>query len=307
MAALKTAISICSILNLDFFRMLYEPFCLDPNFNIIEILSLNYIVALYPFLLIFLTYVLVTLYDREYRLLIWMWRPFKICSRKWLNDCNIRDSLIGVFATFLLLSYVKILATSIAILLFTLGSTPVYSYNTDGSTKYIQHATLYDASVQYFGTKHLPFVLLALVFTLVFTVLPFLLLLVYPCGCFHRLCLNRCGPGEVQDSTCLHGRLPRQLQDTATRHEVLCCLLLVPTSTDTVEPLLTDILYNGHLPATDNSNCTNSLCHSHNTKEASLQRTPLCSGERTLFAAPNSNLTSELRTKWAGPVLNQQD
>ena len=43
---------------------------------------------------------------------------------------------------------------------------------------------------------------------------------------------------------------------------------------NTVEPLLTDILYNGHLPATDNSNCTNS----HNTKEASLQRTPLCSG-----------------------------
>ena len=75
----------------------------------------------------------------------------------------------------------------------------------------------------------------------------------------------------------------------------------------TVKPLLTDILYNGHLPATDNSNCTNSLCHSHNTKEASLQRTPLCSGERTLLTAPNSSFTSELRTKWAGPVLNQQD
>ena len=53
----------------------------------------------------------------------------------------------------------------------------------------------------------------------------------------------------------------------------------------TVEPLLTDILYNGHLPATDNSNCTNSLCHSHNTKEASLQRTPLCFGERTLLGS----------------------
>ena len=50
------------------------------------------------------------------------------------------------------------------------------------------------------------------------------------------------------------------------------------TDIRTVKPLLTDILYNGHLPATDNSNCTNSLCHSHNTKEASLQRTPLCSG-----------------------------
>ena len=30
-------------------------------------------------------------------------------------------------------------------------------------------------------------------------------------------------------------------------------------------------------------------------------------GGATLLAAPNSNLTSELRTKWAGPVLNQQD
>ena len=30
-------------------------------------------------------------------------------------------------------------------------------------------------------------------------------------------------------------------------------------------------------------------------------------GSRLLLAAPNSNLTSELRTKWAGPVLNQQD
>ena len=67
-----------------------------------------------------------------------------------------------------------------------------------------------------------------------------------------------------------------------------------------MEPLLTDILYNGHLPAMYNINCTNSLCHSHNTEEASLAL-------QTILAAPNSNLTSELRTKWAGPVLNQQD
>ena len=191
--AIKIVISICAILNLDFFQLLYEPFCLNPNFNIIETLSLNYIVALYPFLLIFLTYVLVTLYDREYRLLIWMWRPFKICSRKWLKNWNIRDSLIGLFATFLLLSYVKILTVSTEIIFLSLGKTDVYGYNVAGKIEYVRLGTLYDANIEYLGAKHLPFVLLALVISFSFVLLPFLLLLFYPCGCFHRLCLNRCG------------------------------------------------------------------------------------------------------------------
>ena len=39
--AMKTAISIGAILNMDFFRMLYKPFCLNPNLNVIEILCLH--------------------------------------------------------------------------------------------------------------------------------------------------------------------------------------------------------------------------------------------------------------------------
>ena len=191
--AMKIAISIGAILNLDFFRMLYQPFCLDPNLNVIEILCLDYIVALYPFVLICLTYVLVTQYDREYRLLIWMWRPFKIFSRKWFRDWSIRNSLTGLFATFLLLSYVKILSVSVEILFLSLRHTEVHSYDKDGNDIHWYTATIYNANITYLGTKHLPFVLLALVISFSFVLLPFLLLLVYPCGCFHRLCLNRCG------------------------------------------------------------------------------------------------------------------
>ena len=156
-----------------------------------------------------------------------MWRPFKICSRKWLKNWNIRNSLIGLFATFLLLSYVKILAVSTEILFLSLGNTEVYSYKINGTTA--SWHTIYNANI---GAKHLPFVLLALVISFSFVLLPFLLLLVYPCGCFHRLCLNRCG-GRCRTLHVYNGRLPRQLQDTATRHEVLCCLLLILTSTDT--------------------------------------------------------------------------
>ena len=56
----KVITSIFCVVNLDFFRLVYPPFCLHPKANIFQILSLDYLVALYPFLLIFMSYVLVT-------------------------------------------------------------------------------------------------------------------------------------------------------------------------------------------------------------------------------------------------------
>ena len=74
-----------------------------------------------------------------------------------------------------------------------------------------------------------------------------------------------------------------------------------------MKPLLTDILYNGHLPAADNSNCTNSLCHSHNTKK------PPCSGHLSVPANGHfwlhqtQVLPLNSGQNGRGPVLNQQD
>ena len=113
---MKTATSVFCVVNLDFFRLVYPPFCLHPEASVFQILSLDYLVALYPFLLIFMTYVLVTAYDKRYRLVVWMWRPFQWCVHRHRNTWNIRTSLIEIFATFILFSSVKILDTSIQIL-----------------------------------------------------------------------------------------------------------------------------------------------------------------------------------------------
>ena len=50
----------------------------------------------------------------------------------------------------------------------------------------------YDASIEYFSSEHLPFAVLALLIGFIFVVLPFLLLVAYPCSCFQR-CLNFLG------------------------------------------------------------------------------------------------------------------
>ena len=182
---IKIIVSIVCMVNLDFFRMVYSPFCLHPKANILEILSLDYIVAVYPFLLIFMTYSIVTAYDRKYRVLLYIWKPFKLCFNRYRNTYNIRTSLIEVFATFIFLSSVKILGVSTQILAFTL------TYGVSG------HLTgefflLADANIEYFGAEHLPFAVLSLTISFIFVFLPFLLLALYPCRFFQR-CLNHCG------------------------------------------------------------------------------------------------------------------
>ena len=183
---IKIVLSILCTVNLEFFRVVYHPFCLHPKANVLHILSLDYIVALYPFLLIFITYVLISAYDKQYRLVVWMWKPFKMCVRQYHNTWNIRSSLIEIFATFILLSSVKILGTSFQILSFTA------THDVAGN-KLKQYYCAYDASIEYFGATHLPYALLAIAISSIFVVLPFLLLAVYPCRCFHK-CLNHCGP-----------------------------------------------------------------------------------------------------------------
>ena len=182
---IKVFTSIFCTLNLDFFRLVYPPFCLHPEANIFQILSLDYIVALYPFLLIFMTYVLVTAYDKQYRLVVWMWRPVQRCVQRHRNTWNIRTSLIEIFATFILFSYVKILGVSVQILAFT-------STQDVAGNKLNNYYTIFDGTIKYFGSAHLPYALLAIIISSVFVVLPFLLLAVYPCRCFHK-CLNSCG------------------------------------------------------------------------------------------------------------------
>ena len=182
---IKAASSLLGMTNLDFFRMVYPPFCLHPKFNIPEILSLDYIIAVYPFLLIFITYVLVTAYDRNYRLLHFLCKPFRMCYHRSHKTWNIRASLIQLFATFILLSYVKMLGTSFAVLSLVLTSGKAVSF--DGTWFYYAR---YDAATPYLGERHLPFAMLALLFSIL-AIIPLILLALYPCMCFQR-CLNCC-------------------------------------------------------------------------------------------------------------------
>ena len=176
--------SVYGIWNLDFFRTVYTPFCLHPDMTNIQALALDYIIAVYPLILITVTYLFVELHDWGFRPIVWLWRPFHRCFVHFRSQWDIRTSLIDAFATFFLLSYVKLLSVSFD-LLFPVSITDVNGHTLSSMYLY------YEATVEYFGKDHLPYGIVAAVVLVVFIICPVVLLCVYPCRCFQR-CLNRC-------------------------------------------------------------------------------------------------------------------
>ena len=177
----QTIAALYGIWNLDFFRTLIPHICLEVN--TLQALALDYAIACYPLLLIVVSYVLIELHARNFRLLVCLWKPFRRFFIHFRKQWNIKTSVIEVFATFLLLSNVKFLSVSFDLL------TPTEVHNINGSS--LGLFLYYDASIVYFGKEHLPYAVLALLFLLIFVLLPIALLLLYPMQCFQR-CLGRC-------------------------------------------------------------------------------------------------------------------
>ena len=79
------------IWNLDFFRLVYTPFCLHPHTNTLQVLALDYIIAVYPLLLIALSYLLVLLYARNVHFIVCLWKPFVPLFIRFRRQWNIRS------------------------------------------------------------------------------------------------------------------------------------------------------------------------------------------------------------------------
>ena len=99
--------------------------------------------------------------------------------RQW----NIRSSLVDTFATFFLLSNVKILSVSVDIMM------PVVLCDSN-QTIFHQAYVFNQGDVAFLGKHHYLYACLAFFFLIVFSLMPKLVLFLYPCSCF-QVCLNR--------------------------------------------------------------------------------------------------------------------
>ena len=182
----QLAIAFITIWNLDFFRSLYGYVCIHPDLNYQHILLLEYAIGIYPLFLILLTFILVKMHD-NFALVVWLWKPFHRCLAVFRRQWSIQTYLVHAFATFIVLSYVKLLNTSFELL------RPSQLYDVHGN-HILKAYWYYDGRLDMTSKGYIPILLLALFMLLFFNVLPLALLALYPFKCFQRLlgsCLSQ--------------------------------------------------------------------------------------------------------------------
>ena len=193
----KLIATVYGIWNLDFFRTLVPPICLP--LNTMQMIALDYLVAVYPLFLLACFYVLLTAHDRGCRLVVRLWRPLLWCTARLRQHWNVRRSIIDAFAMFLLLSYIKILNTSFDLLV------PTNIFDVHG--QWVGYFLYYDVTIEYMGPQHKLYASLAIIILLVGILFPLVLLLLYPMQWFQK-CLNKChlnSPGLQIFMQCFQG------------------------------------------------------------------------------------------------------
>ena len=185
---MQIILTLYGIFNLDFYRfnVPLQKYCVSSKLKYIHMAIFGYIFAFYPVLLIFLTWLCVELHGRNFRLLVWLWRPFHRCFVRLRRGWDTKSDIIDAFATFFILSYSKIMYQTTLLLAYH-----VTTHIRQFGGYYHTCQPLVDQSINYGSSNHLSFAIPALIIFLVFNVLPPLMLICYPIKVF-RSCLSKC-------------------------------------------------------------------------------------------------------------------
>lgn len=172
--------TVYGIWNLDFFRLVLPNVCL--NLIPLHTLALDYLIALYPMLLMGVAYVIVELHGYGFRPVLYLWRPFHRLFAQFRRHWGIQSSIMDTFVTFFVLSTTKLFSVSFDLLIPTRLFTP--------EDKSLGLYLFYDPNIKYFASVHLPYALLAVTILTTFIVFPLFLLLCYQCRVCQK-CLTR--------------------------------------------------------------------------------------------------------------------
>ena len=168
-----------SIFNLDFTPFLYNyPLCIAPHMSPLGAISFWYVIGFYPLLLLLLIYVWIILYDKGFKCVVFITRPFHRCMARFWSMTGIEPSLTNSIASIYILSFTQLTATSFKILSFNINDNYASFY--------------YDLKQGYFHGVHALAGSFAILVLLVVILLPTLYIQFYPFKWFHKLldCLH---------------------------------------------------------------------------------------------------------------------
>ena len=165
--------------NLQFFKTIIPPFCISEKLTGIQVHMLNLVPAMYPLVLVIISCILIELHAKNYKVIIILWKPFKTILSKMNITTVTSGAVFHAFASFVFLSNTS--------LLYALSKT-VDTTHIINSTGFIQKQVIFiDPTLEWSGHKIVPYILIMGVCTICISVIPSVILCIYPTRLYRYL------------------------------------------------------------------------------------------------------------------------
>ena len=170
--------TILGIWNLNYFRFVLPPLCISSSLKAVDCVLFQYILAIYPLLFTGVAYFCI-----DHQGFVICYSPFKKYLSKVCKTMSWdpKTTILHTFATFFILSYTKLLFTSLCLLLV------VHSYNDTGQRVSKSEVLLFDPSIRFLHSEHLPYASIALFVLLTCIIPPPILLVLHPSKFFKNV------------------------------------------------------------------------------------------------------------------------
>ena len=174
---LDLSMTVSQFWSLQFMKAIIPPFRISEKLTGIHVNMLNLIPAIYPLVLAIMSCILMELHARNYRIVGILWKPFKIILSKANMTAVTSDAVFHTFASFIFLSNISVISTANEVANFI---------NIWNSTAYFQKKVLYtDPTVEW--NTSIPYILIAAVIVIFISLIPSLLLCIYPTRLYRYL------------------------------------------------------------------------------------------------------------------------
>ena len=176
---IKILMTLNSLWTFDPLYFFSPPLCISQHIHEVYIPFLETIAAVYPFTLLLLTYILIELYARDCKFIVIIWKViYPKCNylfKSWSTD----KSLIQVFATLFLLSFMKFMGV--------VNSTLLVRNVSNMKNQVVTKFPFIDPTVTPFSSTYLPLIVLSSVILVFFILPPVFVLLLFPTTCFMKV------------------------------------------------------------------------------------------------------------------------
>ena len=158
---------------LSFSKPVIPPFCVSEKLTAVHIHLFELLVATYPLVLVITACILIKLHTRNFAIVRNLFKPIEFLLKK--ANCRYAvttDAVFRTFASLFLISNINVMVGFLKLVDAT--------YVTNSTGIHQRHVLFIDPTVEFFGTKHIMRILIAILPYLLFSLLPSLLLLIYP-------------------------------------------------------------------------------------------------------------------------------